>query len=281
MTLLNAANKIYLGGQTVHAIYAGANKVWPTATFTPASIPNLVHWLDAGSLSLSDNDVVTVWPNLASGAQPTIVGTPQPKFRTNKLNGKPIVSFNAGEGRLRSAWSGADVHTYTLIYVVRWRGPSTGRAFSVQYPPSNFLVGSHDTGKDLMYDNGTWINGPNPTWGDWGSGPGPWRMYGADGKATFGSRFFIDGTLIGTAGGSGGITGGWGLSGYDAAGAQETIPIDVAELLLYDRQLDVAERQAIEDYLRVKYDLPTPVTLGTSIFPPPGTYDPMEMPDVT
>lgn len=214
----------------------------------PTKIANLTTWLDAADYTLG------TWANKASGGPAVnVVGTPAMTLQPGVLNGKSVVRFKTNEGRVRSGWP-YPVYDYTVLYLTRWIGPSAGRMFSVQYPPSNLLIGTHSSGRDLAYDNGTWINAPATDWGSWPR-PGPWRMYECDSKVALGLRFYIDGTLIGSSGGSGGFTNGWGLSGYDPAGAQETFDFEVAELLIWNRRLEDAERIRVEDYMRERWGL--------------------------
>ena len=256
MTLLNEADKIYLGSLEADAVYLGAEKVWPVEAAGPPVTAGMVHWLDASQLALADGAAVTAWPNFGTGAQPTIINTPPPVFKSSILNGKPVVRFITSQGALRSVYSGAEPQNYTLLYIVRWVGNGVGRAFSAQYPPSNFLVGMHTSGRDRMYDNGTWLDSPDGIGWNW-IAPGPWRMYEADGVFALDSRFFIDGVRISTVGpgNGGGLTNGWGLSGYENSSA-ETMDIEVAELLLYDHRLTDPERVSVEGYLRTKWGLP-------------------------
>lgn len=261
MTVLNPATKLYLGNVPVIAAYAGATKVWPPVL---GAIPmaGLVTWLDAADYTPGS------WPNKGSGPAVTLSGLPVPTISANKLNGKPLVSFISGGGRVRSVWNTAP-HDYTLIYIMRWTGPGKGRSFSVQYPPSNMLIGTHDAAIDAMYDNGGWTYGGGagaPPW--WSPPPSPWRTYEADSTSTAGARFFVDGVLAGgynnSANVQGGLYGGWGLSGYDVVSANETLDMEVAELVLYDHKLTDVDRQKVEKYLNDKW------------FPPPA---PLEVPE--
>ena len=252
MPVLNEADAIYLGDTAVDAVYAGEYKVWPVVSETPIPMDGLVVWLNA------DNYTGTSWPNVGSDAEPVVVGTPPMTLAPAPFNGLSVVRFKANEGRLRGAWP-HPVHDYTLIYLTRWVGPNPGRAFSVQYPPSNMLVGMHTSQPDTFYDNGTWLVA-GTGWNWWSPGPGPWRMYGADSDGGVGSRFFIDGTQLGPAiptfGAQEGFYNGWGISGYEAAGPGETIDIEVAEFFLYNRKLSDAERVRVEDYLRERWLAP-------------------------
>jgi len=218
----------------------------PGGPFNPGHLAGLVSWLDAADYSTGS------WPNKGSGPVITIEGTPAPTISVNTLNGLPLVRFKTNEGRVRSTWP-YPVNDWTLVYLVRWVGPGVGRAWTVQYPPSNLLVGLHTSQPDWMYDNGGSIT-PGTTWGNWSPAPGPWRMYGADSALSQGSAFFIDGSQVGSRTGASayGLDIGWGLSGY-SAGPEETIDIEVAELVLYDRKLADLDRQKIEDYLEQKW----------------------------
>ena len=215
--------------------------------WTPALITGLVTWLDAADYTPGS------WPNKSTGPTPTIVSSPV-MLHGSSQNGLPTVRFKTNEGRLRSTWP-HPAHDYTVVYLVRWVGPGVGRAFSVQYPPSNLTVGMHTTAADTMYDNGTWLGGYG--WNGWQPPPGPWRMYGADCAQGAVSRFFVDGEFKGSPAAidGGGLTGGWGLSGYESTGPGETMDIEVAEVLLWNRKLSDAERQQAEAYLRDRWGL--------------------------
>jgi hypothetical protein len=252
MTLLKDASKLYVGSSTATAVYAGTNKVW--SSFNPISLGGLVTWLDASQLALANGAAVSPWTDMSgNGNHGTIIGTPAPVLKTNMLNGKPVVRFTISEGRVRRAWP-YPIYDWTVIYIVRLWGANVGRAFSVQYPPSNLLVGFHSSNADTFYDNGTFLGGVS--WASYITDLGrPWRMYTGDSKNTVGTRFFINGTLIGSAGGTGGFTNGWGMSGYDPTLTPETCDIDVPELLLYDHRLVDADRIAAQNYMATKWGL--------------------------
>jgi hypothetical protein len=64
MTVINDADKLYLGTQAVDRVYAGANLVWPSG-FSPTDLPGLRVWLDATQLALADGAPVSPWPDLS------------------------------------------------------------------------------------------------------------------------------------------------------------------------------------------------------------------------
>lgn len=250
MTLLNTADAIYVGGSAASAVYAGDTLVWSAVPpFVPSDIAGLEVWLDASQLALADGAPITAWPNLGDGAEPAIVAGATPiTFKAALLNDLPVARFVYQGSRVRGAWP-LSIYDWTVIYITQFRGPNVGRGFSIQYPPSNLLVGFHTSQKDVMYDNGEWVGGV-----PWGP-PYPWQIFEADSASGLGIRFYINGVLKGSSGGVGGFANGWGLSGYEASGNAETMDIDVAELVLYRRRLDDAERIAVEEYLRAKWGL--------------------------
>ena len=225
------------------------DEVGTASAFNPLDIEGLTVWLDAADYTPG------AWPNRA-GADPILVGTPDPAISPELLNGLPVVRFKASEGRLRGERAmGADLgyYKFTIIYVVRLWGPNVGRAFTSVYPGSgNFLVGFHTTAQDAVYDNG-WMGGAA-----WTAAPGAWKLYSSTAHHTgtvYSHRFFKDGALIGELTNGAGIGPRYALSGYDETGTPETMDCEVAELLVWERQIADADRISVEDYLRAKWGL--------------------------
>jgi hypothetical protein len=252
VTSLKDATKVYKGSSLASAVYAGSNKAWPTG-FNPSTIAGLEIWLDPSQISLSDGAAVTTWPNLGSGAVPSIVGTPAPVFKTGILNALPVIRMTANEGRLRGTCTMNQ--NYTLLYVVRMWGASGNRAFSGRYPEGgNYLVGYHTFYMDKMFDNGIFLDAFQT------AATSAWRLYSVDGSnpgSGYTVRFFINGVASGTASPtSSGLATYYCLSGYAWTTTEETGNFDFAELLIYDHKLSDAERIQVEGYLRGKWGLP-------------------------
>jgi hypothetical protein len=251
MTLLNDADAIFIGDQAADAVYLGANKVWQKeAGFDPNA--DLVIWFDASQLALADGASLTAWPNLGTGPQP-IIGAPSPKFRTNMLNGKPVVRFTDSEGYLRITNSG--VHKdYTLVYVGRMWSANTGRIVCAAYPGSgNMLFGYWSTYMDVAYVTGGAGFFVPDTRKDVTTA---WHLYSADcDTPAVAPRLFSDGIFLG-AHPNPPAADGWGgsfnISGYGTSG-EESCDCDVAEVLLYSRKLLDPERQQVEGHLRTKW----------------------------
>ena len=72
-----------------------------SATATPDSITNLALWLKADSITgLNDGDTVNTWNDSSTNARNATRELGAPVYKTNVLNGKPVVRFPAdGESR--------------------------------------------------------------------------------------------------------------------------------------------------------------------------------------
>jgi len=262
MTVINEADKLYLGAQAVDRVYAGANLIWPVLpTFKPTDFPGLKIWLNASQLGLSAGADVSPWPNLAAGATGTMVGTPVPKMSTNSLNNLPLVRFTVSEGRMRMTGIGVD-KAFTLVSVTRMvpGGYSNGRILTAAYAPTNFLIGFWNGFEDVGYTTTGGFFMPDVR----KSVTTNWRLYSADAAAppNFFPRMFNNGVLLSSGGGPGGGAGGedsfsgtFNLSGYDPSSTSETCDCEVAEVVLYDNKLADADRQQVEAYLRTKWGL--------------------------
>ena len=181
-----------------------------------------------------------------------IDGTPAPVVKADGLFGHPVVRFKNFEGRVRIfSANPTGVHLdWTLLYVGRMTGPQPGRLVNSIYPGGgNLLVGWWNGFQDVCYDQG--FMAPNTQVG-WTT---DWKMYSADGNSTIPrTRFFGGaGPTLGLLGsGSTGL--GWGncfaVSGYGPAGDNsESCDCELAEAMLYNRQLGGLERQSLETYL--------------------------------
>jgi hypothetical protein len=245
--------RIYVGSVEAGAIFKEEEKAWPV--WTPADFPGLSIWFDASQLGLADGAAVSPWPNLGSGADGPVIGTPAPVVRANALNSLPVVRFAVDQGRIRMTGTGVD-KDYTLVYVSRIYGYGGQRVVNANYPPANLLFGYWYGNRDVAYSTPGFFT-PNtqtphtpPTY--------PWFLYSGDGASTpsYVPRFFKNGVLLGSGpGSSDGWMGYFNISGYQEPGTAETSECEIAEVLLYNRKLSDTERIQVEDYLRAKWGL--------------------------
>lgn len=247
MTLLNTANAVRLGGQTVAAVYAGATKTWPPKPppFTPSTLPGLAGWWKADALALADSAPVTTWPD-ASGLGRHLTGTAT--FKTNVVLSKPVVRFNGVDNALIGPSLPALTAGEALILVKIVNDPSIGTrtglwrfssADDTHYPypdGSIYEAFGSDTRRNSI---------PHPPLNQWRrynvrSAPGAWSAY-VDGAQIYATS--ANNVAFGPAGIALGI----------ARAAPYYLDGDIAEMILYDRVLTGAERAQLEGYLADKY----------------------------
>jgi hypothetical protein len=248
MTALNYADRLYIGSAQASAAFVGSTRVWP-ASFRPVDIAGCVVWIDASK---------SYWDNLGSGTPTTIIGSPAPVFRTNALNGLPVLRITKGQGRIRFTGLNVDKN-WTIIYVGRKWQLGTGRVVAGLWSgtgTTNILIGYHGDEYECAYLEG-WINTPggqNPAGTDW-------KMYSSDSTANGFGRLFSDGVYLGqvlptsTNGWSGNLNiSGWTNDADPAQAISQQADCEIAELVMFNRKLSDAERQQIEGYLRTKWN---------------------------
>ena len=250
----------------------GAASAVAAATFTkakdnptplpPDSVPlkpALRLWLKADALTLADGEPVATW---RASAGPDAVASPlkqrsgktaaPPTFRANALAGKPVVSFDGDddalvvEGFTNQHLAGK---AFTILLVTR----SADRAFGICGNSASGLGGAprlYLTRGGFNYHVLTPRLGLRPP----GDLPAI-TTFGHDGKGTIAA--YTNGKLEGRVAdlplaekfGGGNLAMPFWAGNRNHAG-------DIAEIVVFDRQLTDAERQAVEACLADKYAIP-------------------------
>ncbi len=244
-------------------------------------IDDMVIHLDASSLKgLRDGDPVNVWPDLATGD--TIDGTVTklganllPTYKSDILNGKPVVRFTNAQVLSSADFSWLDVDAGLTICAVL-TGDSSGqtaeRAFGigdktgavgkiVSFDASTTTDGA-DGGSGFRFNNGkALVRNENPIDNDFHTvtlqiGQG-WQYQSA--------RYSIDDmtaeTFDNVANGanalnlpSGGNTLTLGTSWINGAlGTSDMYSGDMAEIMVFNRLLSIEEMELLQNYLYDKY----------------------------
>lgn len=87
------------------------------SSFRISQIPNLEQWLDASQLTgLSNNDVMTLWPDLSNNGRNITSFTGSPQYKTSILNGLPAVTLEAGQGMAGSYSVAAGSFTTVSVF---------------------------------------------------------------------------------------------------------------------------------------------------------------------
>jgi hypothetical protein len=243
------------------------------AEFTPDLLLGLQLWLAADSLVLNDGDPVATW--LGSGGTAANAtqgnGANQPIFKTNILNGLPVVRFDGVASMM--PFSGGNINAClnnvpgaTAILVVVDTNPAGGTAthsifaFSAGASPTNsrLALGSKTAYRAnatrLDADAGSSTVGVSPT---------GFHVFTVLADYAGNSLRLVTDGVLGTAVTF--VSGGGNTSATNTTfsrlgsrsdgNATAMFPGDLAEILLFNRALTTFERNQVEGYLAYKYGL--------------------------
>lgn len=243
----------------------------PPALDSPDGIPGLVLWLRAEDETYADGEAAASWTDRSGsgnhGAAPSTAT--RPVFRTNRLNGRPAFQFTrtaSQEFRLPLAtFNGMDsMNDMTLFTVAKWSGSGVPSGLfgvwntAAGFPNIHLEVNS---GGSLRHRVGA-MDSVTVTaavaGNEWSVLAG--SMAGAGDTPL--ARVFKNGQLIGSRIQSPGDT---LFSGYQVMAVGSSNPGrnfngDIAEVLLYNRDLRATERAFVDAYLGTRYALPGAVT---------------------
>lgn len=215
--------------------------------FAPSDIAGLLLWLKADSLSLSDNDPVSLWDDSSgNGNDAGVFGPPDnPIYKVNIINGEPVARFNnAGNILITPNFSLAQ--PCTIFVVTKYSQAVVSNDTMFDGLTSNSMRGMRSSATDVQEYAGAF--GPLVT-----TTPEAFHAYSFiyDGAS---STVRVDGGTAGTgnpgAGNGGGLTlnsqgGGGGFGGQD-----------MAELLAYNSSLSLVNQNLVFTYLKAKYATP-------------------------
>lgn len=217
----------------------------------PELFDGLVLWLDAGAIEgLEDGDAVEAWDDLTDGGNDATQASAakQPTYVASGLNAMPVVRFGGGEKFLRH--DAILSSEYTAIYVLKL-GQS---AVNLLYYYHAGDVSAHDLGFFAECHNQTegWGSVALPDVRTSSDYPTPleWALHTHTPEALYQNGSEVDYAR------SGDVCGG-GLTDIGSRSDHAGLYFvgDIAEILIYETVLDDAEREAVEDYLRSKWDL--------------------------
>jgi len=208
-------------------------------------------WLKADEITnKSDGDPISVWSGGGGEVTQSNPGN-QPTYRTNVLNGKPIVRFSSLNPDILSTNTNYPAPV-SVFYVVR-QTPLTGSDSRIlSGVNNNWLLGYWTEQGYAAYRQTAYFDG----WVTCSGGCVPtdenWYIYSAIETGAI-SSVYEDGALI--ASNSNGIAGPDGLSLGGGVAFNDYSAGDIAELIVYTRAVSDTERVSIECYLSGKYDL--------------------------
>jgi len=248
-------------------------------------------WLKADAITgLNDGDAVGTWSDQSGNGydatQPT--SAKRPIYKTGILNGKPVVRFDGVDDQLDFLGAALDIFknvgSGNLIVVCSDTNNTGGR---VSHDPVAFVTGDGSTFARISIETRTsstsifWhrarrVDGDPGVSATFAYSNGFHVLIAEAKPETNFAQLYVDGTA-GTsttyAGGAGnfsntssaGVSGASGASvGCSGGGGGNFFPGDIAEVLVFQPALSAADRNAIYNYLAIKYGFAT-VSQGDSL----------------
>ena len=166
------------------------------------------------------------------------------------MGGQPTVRFTASDmDGLRIPGLDINTHEYTIFTVDRYSGATTERTLTSYTPGNNWLTGKWD-GQNAHY-NGDFVYNGN----DGVDTTTPVVGVAVGSPVVPLSQYYLNGLNVTTINTTTGNPRNLALGG--AGAFNEYSDADMSEVIVYDRVLSDAERQAVEQYLSRKYNIAT------------------------
>lgn len=222
----------------------------------PDSITGLVSWLKADAITgLSDGNNVTTWQDSSAANNDAVSGeVNHPLYQTNVLNSLPIVDFINGTPSPVMNVGAANGLTlpnpFTVFYVGRLTG-TQGNRRAITSTTENWLLGPYSSAWQ-WFSGGFATAGPAVVIGTWiihaviqTAGTGTHYVWTIDTAAAPFSAARANPTQLAAPRLSGGVIG-------------EPYQGEFAEVIFYNTNVSNTDRDALAQYLRVKWGGLTP-----------------------
>lgn len=207
----------------------------------PDTISDLEAWYQADSLALSDNDPVSTWTDSSgNGRNVTQAGAARPTYKTNILNGEPVVRFDGVDDYLSLAQSFISGNDWTIIAVSKSTSGTGVVASNDASGNRGWVFWRGTTGGNFE------TNGTGGTVYTTGSGYNIVTVRG-------GIEIYVDGGINASAVRS--IPSNTATFEIGRRTFGEKLTGDVAELIIYSKKLSLLERAQVETYLSSKYGI--------------------------
>lgn len=228
------------------------------AAFSPDDISGLVVWLKADAITgLVDGDPVTTWEDSSSANNDATEATNKPTYKTNIINGKPVIRFDGTNDKLAIAdHASLDVTNITIFAVCKVTSSGVpAYAVNRNYDGANvpYSLNLAAVGNTAMgFFNGGWrvstITTDISSDGNFHVAAGRY-----DGSTL---EYLLDGTLDASSAYSGSLPAGTQPL-YIGTYLQDSLFFagDIAEVIVYGSALGTTDFNNVQAYLDAKYAL--------------------------
>jgi hypothetical protein len=228
--------------------YRGVNETFPL------KIANLVAWYDASQITgLSDNDLVTTWPDLSGNGYDLIQNDValKPTYKASIKNGLPVIRFDGIDNELKTAAFGVTYSQPNTIIALGKFNSGTDFQYAYDGIDANFRHGL------LIYDQWPYfsaltaggdlglVNYVGPIVGNYGQIT---AIYNGAASYLRSNQTFIASGDIGSQ----------GLTGFKmgrSAAVGQPLNGDLCELMIFNRELTASEIWYLELYINRKWDV--------------------------
>jgi hypothetical protein len=217
-----------------------------TVPFDPSTIAGLKLWLKADSMAVADGTLLTAWNDSSSNAYNlgNGGGTQRPTFKTNIVNGKPVVRFDGVANRMFNAVSIA-INQPNDVFVVA-SGNISSMHTGLMWAIGQQLLILQTSGNLYMFAGSVQQDSVNHG--------GGFHVFNA--LFNFGASYgLVDGSIVLGPSDPGGTL----LQAiYLMSDSTNTYfsTGDYAELLIYNSALSAPDRTSVTNYLKTKYGIP-------------------------
>ena len=267
------SDTVPLGSSSIYAGLAVSNGVADATSTAMASFDNirstflpgegLLLWLkaDAGTTQ-GTGGTVSLWADQSGNGNDAAQSSPfnQPQWVDDAINGHPTLRFDGNSDSLATAQPVITTNNNaTVLVVVRLPDANTRGPFIKNGSSDGFGLGVgsgtfDSSGNDALalYEVLRWINSGT----QWGTGTVLAEMTM---DASGNPAIYRNGVLLGNLGGGAPLasSGSTFIGGYNGNGGRHYRG-DIAEVVMFDRQLSDPERQTWESYLNQKYQIDAP-----------------------
>lgn len=194
---------------------------------------------------LSDGDPVSSWTDSSgNGHTATQTGTARPTFKSNIVNGKPVVRFLASSLTSLNVTSPPSGVSPWTVFVVS-KVAASALLITIGEPVTARPVGPlfSDTDGNFYTANRSSYSAASNAF------TGAFHVFSVESNGTGIPLNWVDGTSQSVSGGASAGAGNWTQIGSNASNG------DIAEIILYNADLGSTDRANIEKYLGTKYGI--------------------------
>lgn len=238
-----------------------------TRGFAPLDLDGCALWLSADELGLADGAKVARWPDKSGRGRDATQGTEgaKPTYKTGIVNGRSVLRFDGvGTYLDTGAISALETDKITAFMVIQKNATADNRiAMRSSYWNGATISGSNDQMWGIIAGSAQWMAAARNAAGSQGTSVAAvttaWSILSEVWAADNSLTLYTNGVGAAPAAGLDATPTGHRFTRIGAnslgTGPAGFLSGDLAEVIIYARELSASERQRIEQYLSIKYGI--------------------------